>query len=160
MPVYYRANKETAKQIRECLKDEERFRKEVESFAREVGARRSMFYFNSVGARTLYGLSFKNPPDPKLWSRLKNTSDGWRPKRRKGSELAARFYKLGSDAVNKIAEVIGYSFNDRFNNMSFWSPGVYVGKDDNIYVVVVDKAKKPKGCVRVSDIQFEKQCKQ
>lgn len=116
----------------------------------EIGAE-TFYTSTSLGRLFVSGFHFDpdTTPDPKTFVRLKKVSGGWRP--RVKSALFKRVDKLQSDLLLHTMNAIGMKM---FRGAVVCSPGITVnGKA--VYLSLPDDVE-PKGCRRVSDIEYEK----
>lgn len=149
--TYWRANKATSKKIDAIM---ERLAGKVAvglEIAKEFGA---TDVYRSQAFTTIYvsGFRFKNPPDPKVFCRLANTDDGWRPRRNgAGKALSERLEALRDNALSDVSKVVGY--DPWKHNIS--TPGINM-VNGVAYLIVAGDNVTLKGCTRISDIAHEK----
>lgn len=159
---YWRANKETSVKITGFVQEWEETKRRGGLLAEKYGGNKdNLYYAKDLGHFEVTGFVFdKAQPNPKLFIRLKNTTDGWRPrsiKSKDGSELRElqkEFRSLRSHTVSQVCNLIGFKIFDQ-RGLKWFTPGVhFVGKA--AYIVTDDSMDNAIGCERISDIEFEK----
>lgn len=153
--MYWKADKETSANIISHLKDWKRVMRKARELKVRVGAK-DVYTSNGFTKKYVSGFVFDDASkvDRKQFCKLKNTSDGWKP--RANTPLAREMERLESDCVGSIMELIG---------MKLFGPGATVrtpgilNVKGTVYLVLPDDVKKPRGCVRISDIEYEKATK-
>ena len=152
---YWKANKDTAKQITAFMSEWDDVKKAACKLARKVGAT-TRTYRGGYTTLEIQAFRFKDESkiDTTQWCRLKGTHDGWRP-RRNGSELQKPFAKLRSDFMGKIMDLIGMNLFGP--NLRCSTPGIAVVGDDVFLVTPADV--NVKGCRRITDVQYERAVK-
>lgn len=156
MSRYWKADKETSAKIIAMLDEWYATIKRGRKLARSVGARDAVLTASlGFGALAVVGFVFKDESkvDPKQFVRLKNSSNGWRPRHGK-TELAKAFEGLRSHLKSDVAKLIGMN---QWDGMSFLTPGVTIHKG-TACISTTEHTKKAKGCTRISDTQYEKIC--
>lgn len=150
MAKYYVADTETSAKIIVLLNGRETIFAEARRLAKEVGADPKTVYFsNGFGSTSITGFIFKSHPDAKSWKSLKGTSDGWSPRAK--SDLSKKMSLLRSHAVADVCKLIGMELIGP--DMTIRSPGIRP-VDDIVYLSVPDDVI-PKGCHRITDVEFE-----
>lgn len=151
--TYWKADGPTSKRIIELVGQWDKVMKAAKALAKSIGADpKTIYTSNGFSVKYVSGFIFPDPSkvDPKKFVRLKNTTDGWRPRAR--TELDKRMKELRTDCVGEIMALIGMKMFG--SGLSMHTPGVRVaGKD--VYLTVPSRTI-PKGCTRISDIEFEK----
>lgn len=149
--TYWKANAETSAKIAEALKRMAAKKKAAAALALEVGAV-GVYWSSGFVVNYVSGFVFENEPDLNFFCRLKNAHKGWKPRRvGSGKELWKRMDSLSDGSADDIANAIGMNC---FFGSGCSTPGAQmVGAV--AYVTVPDRVK-PKGCTRLSDIEFEK----
>lgn len=99
------------------------------------------------------GFVFPQSPDKKLFAKLKNTDDGYRP--RSGTELQKQFDEFKCDCVRLAMKLTGIKASmsaDADGGFYICSAGItFAGKA----VYLSTNGKPTKGGKRVSDIEYE-----
>lgn len=114
-----------------------------------------LVFYDSWGRTRIAGFRFRgDPPDPKLFVRIKREPHCWRP--RAGTPLAKELQTLHTDAILKLMDLIGMQL---FYGNQVYTPGYHESKDGKQGYLVLPAHVKPKGCYRVSDIAFERAVK-
>lgn len=150
--TFWKADSTTSKKIIELLNEWDRVLKEAKALAKSIGANPDVYTCNGFTIKYVSGFIFDDPykVDPKKFVRLKNTVDGWRPRAR--TDLDKQMKALRSDCVGDIMNLIGMKMFG--SGLTVRTPGVkVVGKD---VFLVVPSGTTPKGCTRISDVEFEK----
>lgn len=150
--TYWKADVPTSKKIIELVDEWDKVMEEAKVLAKSIGADpKNIYTCNWFSRKYVSGFIFNDSSkvDPKKFVRLKNTVDGWRPRAR--TDLDKRMKELQSDCVGDIMDLIGMKMFD--GSLTVRTPGVKViGK--TAYLVVPSKTI-PKGCTRISDVDFE-----
>ena len=154
MSKYWKANKETSKKIADLYAAWKKIvDRATELSASLGGSNKGVLTSRGLGSMYVVGFIFDDDSkvDKKQFVRLKNSSNGWRPRRNK-SESSKEFYEMRSYLLDDIANLIGMK---PWQGTAFHSPGVMFHRG-TAYVSTPDYVKKAKGCVRISDLQYEK----
>lgn len=108
MSVYYIANDDFKRQWIAYSKRAGKRWDKVADLADEVGAEKE-FAYNQVTHR-LFGLKFSEPPDPKIWKKLKNCSGYYCPRlnTKVGKAMDERFEEFRPSLVNDLFKYCGY----------------------------------------------------
>lgn len=152
---YYEAEGETLKQIRKISKERTAAYEKCNQFCEEFGA--DGFALDGFFKNKMAWLAFPSPPDTKLWRQHKKSKQFWTPRQstKAGRELRKRMDSIHVPGGSEIADVIGmdcFSTSDGFPAVRM--PGMYhFGRR---IVIVVHEDVKPKGCKRISDVEFER----
>jgi hypothetical protein len=159
--TFWKADKATSKKIEEAFKLRKVFTSACSRLARRFkGADRQWFYTSGggfSGRDRLAGFRFKNETDvnQKLFCRLKNTTDGWKPRagpNKESKELWKEFNDITDETMPTIMDLLGLA---GFYGFGCTSPGVCVIKGYAYIEVSGNERKKPKGCKRISDLTYE-----
>ena len=145
MSTDWKANKETEKAIR-LAADDWRLRVVplADQLTSEIGAKNFLFSYGFFSVH-VSGFEFEAEPDTKLFVRMKNMANCWRP--RALSLIGKRMDKLQSDYIQKIKEILGVK--TRLETM-----GVEFLKSCVVISWIFDS--DPIGCTRITDVQYEK----
>ncbi len=111
----------------------------------------------TFGDPFVVGIAFDNPPDKKLFVKLKNTANGYRP--RANTELERQLKDFGCDCIRLAMKLTGIKSSMTAEDGGFYinSAGVsLIGKT----VYLETHGTPTKGGRRVSDITFERATKQ
>lgn len=131
--------------------------------ARELGcSRKAASVIHGYGYFWAIG-KFQEEPDTKLWRQDKHGN--WVPRRgnKAGRAIADKMYTPETvlPGGRTLAELLGYNpYNDgetRGGQLVFSHPGMVLFHRGNrkVWVVKIPSKFVPKGCKRISDIQFE-----
>lgn len=154
--LYFKADKELSAKIAEMWKDAEQKVNAGRKLARRHGAT-DCYISAGLGSRDVTGFAFKEPPDAKVFCRLKNTSDGWKPRCNKaGKPIRAEMETLRTTLGGDVAKLIGMNiFHAGGDGIMHFSPGVtMVGSV--AYISVPEHVTHPKNCIRISDLEYER----
>jgi len=155
--TYWKANAKMSADIKVLLDRRAKLFKNIRKFAKEMGADPKDFVYSDWGGTTvLKALIFKTPPDMTVWCHAKNIDNGYRPRAKKKSELCERWDALQDTAIDDVMQLIGMHRSITFSNGGFGitRPGVtWVG---DVAYLTISNDTKPKGCIRISDLTFEK----
>lgn len=153
MSRYYEAQGETLKKLVEFGKAREAAVRRVRKFCREIGAKE--YATNGFHSHPTW-FSFKEPPDKKVWKKHKD-AELYAPRlsTKAGVELHARMTKLHIPGGDDVAKIIGMkTFGAMGGGIGWRTPGLHVfGKR---YIVTVPDDVTPKGCKRISDVEYER----
>lgn len=151
MTTYWKANPDLSKKILAQIDIGSEAIHKAYLIAKEVGAWQ-VYSSNGFFGATIAGFTFRKPEDvPPGWTKIKGTKDGWRP--RANSEIGKRLAALSTKHVSAIRDLLGMAFLGP--GMQVRSPGVRFGIGMRAYVAVPDDVT-PKGCERVSDLEWER----
>lgn len=151
MTTYWKASGELSKKILAQIDIGSEAIHQAYFIAKEIGAWQ-VYSSNGFFGTNIDGFTFRKPEDvPRGWTRIKGTKDGWKP--RANSEIGKRLASLATKHVSAIRDLIGMEFIGP--GMQVRSPGVKFGPGMQAYVAVPDDVT-PKGCVRVSDLEWER----
>lgn len=153
---YWKADSKTSAQIIEWVNDWNKKVRAARRLAKSIGAER--LYLSSGTDPQVIGFAFASPPNRRLFVRLKNTLDGWKP--RSGSELFVKIREFACEAQRKTMELVGIERGLEFVDGGFQltSVGIHVvGK--TAYLSTRINTEKMRGCMRISDIQYERATK-
>lgn len=154
MNRYWKADAATSKKIIALLNQWDAVAAKARKLALRHGATTKLYTTSGFATRYVSGFIFKDKSmvDRKLFVPLKDTSDGWRPRRIKNSTLCKEFEELKSDFMADVMRLIGIPL---FNGAKWHTPGIAIsGK--TVYLTTHNGLKSAKGCKRISDVAFEK----
>lgn len=154
---YWKADKETSKKILDYLEEYTDIKKRAYIMSRKIkGASRSCIYTSSMGSSfRVDGFVIKDESkvDKKVLCRVKNTTDGWRP--RANTKLYAEFRKLQSCAMDRVMELIGMElFRATPDGLVWRTPGI-MDVDGTVYLKTTADCPGH-GCKRITDIEYER----
>jgi len=150
--TYWKADGPTSKRIIELVGEWDKVMSEAKALAKSIGANQKDIYTcNVFSVKYVSGFIFADPSkvDPKKFVRLKNTIDGWKPRAR--TDLDKQMKALRSDCVGDIMNLIGMKMFG--SGLTVRTPGVKVA--GKTAYLVVPSGVHPKGCTRISDVDFE-----
>ena len=150
MTHYYEVGNELKAKIREAVAAGNKESRKARKLAKELGAL-ECGYRDTYFGKNLCGFTFKEPPDQKLWKQI-DRSKWWTPRlaSKAGKELQKRMDAIKPFSQATVAKIIGMKI---MNGLHVRSPGV-VEKGDRMFLLLPPDVK-PKGCTRLSDIEFE-----
>ena len=155
--TYWKANATLSSEIIKLLNRREAMFRRVKAFAQQMGANPKDFVYSDwAGTTTLGALLFSIPPDPKLWCKVKNVDNGYRPRTNRSGELYKRWQEFKDDAINDVMQLIGMSRGVFFSNGGFGIQRPGVALVNGVAYLSIPDDTKPKGCIRVSDVTYEK----
>ena len=152
MSRYYEAQGETREKLVGFGKARTAAIKRVRKFCREIGA--SEYATDGFYSHPTW-FSFSEPPDRKVWKKHKHT-DLYAPRlsTKAGVELHKRMQELQIPDGNDVAEIIGMqTFGSMDGGVGFRRPGLNVIGER--YILTVPSDVEPKGCKRISDVEYE-----
>lgn len=147
---YWKAQPETAKQIKKLLKEEDKWKIRVKDFAERVGSdtEKDFLISRGFGETSVAGLAFDQTPNPKLWKKIKNHDGYFQPKCR--TLHHEEWESLKTDFIRQIADLVGMKI---WMGFSIRTPGVKVKKGE-VYLALPDDSLAT-GCDRITDIEYE-----
>lgn len=153
---YWKAGKALSAKIDAMFTDGQAKLDAADVIAKRLGGT-GAYWLSGFNERRIAGFAFKKPPDPKLFCRLKNTKDGWRPKRiRANRPLEKELDELRDTLAGQVAKLIGLNCMTSGRDGVRWvAPGVSMSKGV-AYIVTHEGLEKANGCTRISDLQYER----
>lgn len=150
MTTYWMAGQEVSERIAARIAEGARLLDQAYAICKECGGE-AVYTSRSFGSDRHAGFSFadESKVDKKKFVRLKGTPDGWRPRAR--NDIAKRLHETTSWHCMDIMKIIG--MNMMGPGCVVRTPGCHV-VDGIAYLAVPDDVT-PKGCSRISDIQWE-----
>lgn len=159
---YYIAGPEVRLKLMEWEREQGKSTRAGRKLAKSVGALHAYWDSNSI-----VGFQFPEPPDSKLWCKLKGTGDGYKPRATTaaGKQLLAKMATLTRADAQDVADIVGIPASKRFHFDSEIGSFVMTGagcepvKGPNgamEYIITVRKGIKVQGCRRISDLDYEK----
>lgn len=154
MSKYYRAGPEIEEICQRILADRQEILKKACNLSRRYGGNRSRVVTKTgiFGTTRVVGFLFKDEPNQKIFKKLKN-SEGWAPRlsTKVGKELKKKLDELIWDGLDELMKAIGM---DPFKDLNARSPGI--SKIGNHWYLHVPDDVEPKGCERISDVEYER----
>jgi hypothetical protein len=153
---YWKADAATSAKIVGWMRDWEKALNAARKLAKSLGASNVYTSYGGHGDPCVAGFAFCEPPDKKLFAKLKNTTDGYRP--RAGSALEKQVDEFRCHAAAETMQLVGVKPGLEFGDDGFYMTGVgihIVGK----VAYLTTRANKAKGCKRISDIEYERATK-
>lgn len=150
MSKYYEAHGVVKEKIMAAWNDGRKERRKAHALAKQLGAL-ECGYRDSYFSSALDAFAFAAPPDEKNWRKIKN-SNWWTPRlsSKRGKEISKLMGDIKPFSAAIVAKIIGMNI---FHGTYIRNPSIeQVG--DRVFIGVPSDVK-PKGCVRMSDIQYE-----
>ncbi len=155
--AFWKADRETSAKIIELVEQANRAERAAASFARSLGATHPVYMCNIFGDWSLVGFIFNDPEkvDREKFCKTRKSWLGWGVRRvKKNAELLKQVESHHFGHNVKVSELIG--LKQWRNDGKVQIPGVSVA-GGTAYIEA--DARKLKGCVRITDMEFERAMK-
>jgi hypothetical protein len=154
--IYWKCSPDVSAEI---IKSHKAWRKLVATankLAKSFGATGIFTTRGFFGDPSVSGFAFDDPPDKKLFVKLKNTTNGYRP--RAGTELEKQLKEFECGCIRLAMNLAGIKLSMSADDGGFYinSAGVSFAGET---VYLTTHGMPTKGGKRVSDIEFERAAK-